>query len=183
MSERFPNNSEQQKPNYYEILGVPQDASQEEIKSAFRKQASRWHPDRNPGNADAEEKFKNITEANTVLSDEAQRREYDYSIPAAETHNDNELPGAGSIIKRQPSRSRPQGWSRGYQPDVQPQNMEELGNMYDIIEGRRDIGENIDSLRKTIEGLPGSKPSLPNSSEANQKRLEQLKREILGPGN
>lgn len=63
--------------NYYETLGVPRNATSEEIKKAFRKLARQYHPDVNPGNNDAEEIFKNINEANDVLSDPEKRSEYD----------------------------------------------------------------------------------------------------------
>ncbi len=64
--------------SYYETLGVSQDASQEEIKKAYRKLAVRFHPDKNPGNTAAEEKFKVISVAYEVLGDEGKRREYDH---------------------------------------------------------------------------------------------------------
>ncbi|MEE8278145.1 MAG: molecular chaperone DnaJ [Thermoanaerobaculia bacterium] len=63
--------------DYYEILGVSRDASQKEIKSAYRKLAVRHHPDRNPGDAAAEEKFKEAAEAYAVLSDAGRRARYD----------------------------------------------------------------------------------------------------------
>ena len=63
--------------DYYEVLGVSKNASDEEIKNAYRKLAKKYHPDINPGNSDAEEKFKKINEAYTVLSDKAQRSRYD----------------------------------------------------------------------------------------------------------
>ena len=63
--------------DYYKILGVPKTASTDEIKKAFRKLAVKYHPDKNPGNKTAEEKFKEITEANEVLSDPAKRKKYD----------------------------------------------------------------------------------------------------------
>lgn len=63
--------------DYYEILGVPRDASNDEIKQVFRRLARQYHPDVNPGNKQAEEKFKEIGEAYEVLSDPSKRAQYD----------------------------------------------------------------------------------------------------------
>jgi molecular chaperone DnaJ len=63
--------------DYYAMLGVKKTATQEEIRKAFRKAARRYHPDVNPGDKKAEEKFKEISEANDILSDEKKRKIYD----------------------------------------------------------------------------------------------------------
>jgi curved DNA-binding protein len=63
--------------DYYQILGVPRTASAAEIKKAFRKLAREHHPDRNPGDAAAEKRFKDVNEANAVLSDPDKRKRYD----------------------------------------------------------------------------------------------------------
>ncbi len=63
--------------DFYQVLGVSKGASAEEIKRAYRKLAQKFHPDANPGDAAAEEKFKQISEANAILSDAEQRKEYD----------------------------------------------------------------------------------------------------------
>ncbi|MBK3586869.1 DnaJ domain-containing protein, partial [Streptomyces sp. MBT57] len=63
--------------DYYKVLGVPKDATDAEIKKAYRKLAREFHPDANKGDAKAEERFKEISEANDVLGDTKRRKEYD----------------------------------------------------------------------------------------------------------
>ena len=75
--------------DYYQILGVKPDASLDEIKKAYRRLALKYHPDKNPGDKQAEEKFKDIAEAYDVLSDPEKRKKYDM------IYNGGKGPGAG----------------------------------------------------------------------------------------
>ena len=65
------------KRDYYEVLGVDKSADEQTLKKAYRKLAMKYHPDRNPGDKEAEDKFKEINEAYEVLSDSTKRQNYD----------------------------------------------------------------------------------------------------------
>ena len=65
------------KRDYYEVLGLKKGATEDEIKKAFRKSALKYHPDRNPGDKEAEEKFKEVNEAYSILSDPDKKNKYD----------------------------------------------------------------------------------------------------------
>ncbi|ACK70041.1 chaperone DnaJ domain protein [Gloeothece citriformis PCC 7424] len=85
--------------NYYEVLGVPRNATPEEIKKAFRKLARTYHPDVNPDDKIAEEKFKDINEAYDVLSDEQKRTEYNRILIGTSNKR------RPTKLKNQPSRN------------------------------------------------------------------------------
>ncbi len=68
------------KRDYYEVLGVERDAPEDEVRKAYRKLAVQYHPDKNAGNKDAEDKFKEASEAYAVLSDEKERQRYDQRL-------------------------------------------------------------------------------------------------------
>ena len=129
--------------NYYDILGVSKNATADEIKKAYRTLAFKYHPDRNQGNAEAEEKFKQISAAYDVLGDEAKRRQYDmgYSTDSYST--------AGSQSQQQYQRQyqytyqNPFGdenfweWFNGAQfrsRNQQAQNRQNYYNQYDYSE-------------------------------------------------
>ena len=65
------------KRDYYEVLGLQKGASEDEIKKAFRKMAIKYHPDKNPGDKEAEEHFKEVNEAYSILGDPEKKKKYD----------------------------------------------------------------------------------------------------------
>src|SRR3981081_621096 len=88
------------KEDFYKILGVKKDAKPEEIKKAYRRLARKYHPDVNPGDKAAEDRFKQMSEAHDVLSDPKKRKVYDrfgqYSDNLADAHARGAGPGVGS---------------------------------------------------------------------------------------
>ena len=74
-----------EKRDYYEVLGLDRGATEEEVKKAYRRQAVKYHPDKNPGDKSAEERFKEATEAYEVLKDPRKRQAYDQFGHAAFT--------------------------------------------------------------------------------------------------
>ncbi len=82
------------KRDYYDVLGVNKSASPDELKSAYRKLAVKYHPDKNPGDSKAEEKFKEASEAYGILSDKEKKQNYD-NFGHAAFENGSGRPGGG----------------------------------------------------------------------------------------
>jgi len=118
--------------DYYQVLGVPKNASAAEIKKAYRKLAQQFHPDANPGNRDAEERFKEISAANDVLGDEETRKNYDRVREAGATGFG---PGGGAQPGGWPGAGGAGGGWPGYQ-EVDFDLGDILGGMFGTA-GRR----------------------------------------------
>lgn len=101
--------------DYYHVLGVPKNASAPEIKKAYRKLAQQFHPDANPGNKDAEDRFKEIAAAYDVVGDEETRASYDQVRSASASGFGPGSPGAGWPGAGAGSDG---GWPGGFQADV-----------------------------------------------------------------
>jgi molecular chaperone DnaJ len=87
------------KRDYYEILGVSRNATKDEIKKAYRKQALKWHPDKNPGDKSAEEKFKEAAEAYEVLSNDEKKARYDRYGHAGMSNSGGGFSGQGMTVE------------------------------------------------------------------------------------
>lgn len=89
------------KKDYYEVLGISKNADEKTIKQAYRKMAKKYHPDTNQGNPQAEEKFKEVTEAYNVLSDKEKRKMYDqFGFGAFDGSNGEYTQGSGNPFRR-----------------------------------------------------------------------------------
>ncbi len=120
--------------DFYQVLGVPDSATPDEIKKAYRKLAKQHHPDANPNNAQAAERFKEISEAHNVLSDADKRKQYD------QMRRLGAFDGGG--FRRGGTSSRP-GGSASAEPDIDFSDLGGFGGLGDIFSsifgrGRRD---------------------------------------------
>ena len=122
------------KRDYYEVLGISRSADANEIKKAYRKLAKKYHPDTNAGNPKAEEKFKEITEAYNVLSDDKKRKLYDqFGHAAFDGGASGNGPGASGAY----SYGGPDGYYREYHFQGDPKDMDDiLKNIFgDMFQG------------------------------------------------
>ncbi|HUL50089.1 MAG TPA: DnaJ C-terminal domain-containing protein [Gemmatimonadales bacterium] len=122
--------------DYYQTLGVSESASTDEIKKAFRRLAKQYHPDRNPNNPQAAERFKEINEAHDVLSNAEKRRQYD------ELRRYGAFAGAGAGARGAGARGRPDGGaggSGGFSAEFDPSDLSSFGfgDLFSSIFGRR----------------------------------------------
>src|ERR1700720_1662788 len=115
--------------DYYGVLGVKKSASTDDIRKAFRKLARKYHPDVNPGDKAAEEKFKTLSEANDVLSDPKKRKIYDQ----LGFYSDNIDPATAEAYARAGggTGAGPTGFPGGF-PGGQPQNTGNQGANFDF---------------------------------------------------
>ena len=118
------------KRDYYEVLGVSRSADEKEIKKAYRKLAKKYHPDSNPGDKVAEQKFKEATEAYNVLSDEKKKKLYDQfgfaAFDESGAYRQNQGNGAGGAYSG--------GFGNGGSYHEFHFNGDDMGDMGDIFE-------------------------------------------------
>ncbi len=112
--------------DYYQVLGVPKNASQAEVKKAYRKLAQKFHPDANPGNQEAEDRFKEISAAYDVLGDEGKRKQYDQVREMASS-------GFGAGFPRGPGDTRVRFEDFGF-GDLG--DLGDLGHLFGVFTGR-----------------------------------------------
>ncbi|MGF1540507.1 MAG: DnaJ C-terminal domain-containing protein [Pleurocapsa sp.] len=127
--------------NYYEILGVSKNAPVDEIKQAYRTLARRYHPDRNPGNKAAEEKFKDINEAYEILSDQTRRLQYDRSQGQKVAGNRNSANPFSNFVRsnRTTTRTREDRRVRVDSQDYRPERIKRERVVTSPRSTRRDI--------------------------------------------
>ena len=123
--------------DYYEVLGIDRNADDATIKKAYRKLAMKYHPDRNPDNKEAEEKFKELGEAYEVLSDADKRAAYDRM--GHEAFKNGGMGGPGGFGGRpggMPEGFDPENMPEGFAPGQRPESMTRPEGMPEMPEGR-----------------------------------------------
>lgn len=133
-----------QRKDYYALLGVTKSSSQEEIKKSYRKLAMQFHPDKNPGDKNAESKFKEISEAYHVLGDPGRRAEYD-------RFSDMPFGGRGSKGQQQPFSTN-YDFSQGFSDQDIPSFQDLFGDFFGDIWGGRPQSEASSAFRGKRRG-------------------------------
>lgn len=135
--------------DYYTILGVPKDATQEQVKKAYRKLARKWHPDINPGNKEAEEQFKKVSQAYECLRDEKKRKIYDeFGEEGLKSGFDPEQARAYSQ-RQQSQRTSPEATGQGF---GRYQNYEDIfGNLFGFEEGTGGFQTNVSAQGRDLQ--------------------------------
>jgi molecular chaperone DnaJ len=131
--------------DYYQVLGVAETATTDEIKKAFRRLAKQHHPDRNPNNPQAADRFKEINEAHDVLSDAAKRKKYDQLRRYGAFAGPGGFGGGGGPGARR-GRGTPQDSDNSDTPDFGP-----LGDIFSSIFGRRGAGREAEAEETETE--------------------------------
>ncbi len=174
------NESDFLQKNDYEVLGINQDVSEEDVKKAYRKLSKQYHPDRNPGDQEAIEKFKEVQEAYDTIMQKFEKTEYETPL-----HDWSK----GLKPKTQPEETPLHDWSKGLKPKTQPEEIkkaqEELGKIFDkqeekIIETTEkpeSQRERVDKLIKENEDGTTKRKLLKSAYEKNKKKMEIYRKE------
>src|SRR5258705_10289081 len=118
-----------QTKDFYAVLGVGSNASQDEIKKAYRKLAKKFHPDANASDAKAAERFKEISEANNVLSDPAKRKQYD-EMRRLGAFDGGGFGGFGGAAKSAPRAGAPAGWQKINFEEIDIRGVVRVGELF-----------------------------------------------------
>lgn len=147
--------------NYYELLGVSRDATADEIKKAYRKQAMKYHPDRNPGDKEAEAMMKKINDAREILSDPEKRKRYDYELEHEERQkssgSNRGYSWTGGYSSGYSSYNQGNWYYRTYQNDdsrgSQQNNSQYESDWYERFWSTHTTKDNKDRTSETVEEL------------------------------
>ena len=165
------------KKDYYETLGVKKSASADDIRKAFRKLARKYHPDVNPGDKSAEEKFKAISEANDVLSDPKKRKIYDQ----VGFYSDNIDPATAEAYARAGGAAGgfEGGFAGGQPPPGGAQGVHfDFGgfDFSDLFEGGRGRKAGGGGFRDVFSGMFGGRGGAPAETTVRARRTRWIRR-------